>query len=74
MPAQQITSWLLIDDVMTAHWLITNYKCKTCGLEIINGTLHGVSKHVPVRILGSRFKARNCISEPSPQETYRDIF
>jgi hypothetical protein len=25
----------------------------------------------PCRLLGTRFKARYCISEPSPQESYR---
>jgi hypothetical protein len=34
----------------------------------------GVSKNVTVRLLGTRFKARNCICEPGPQEPYRDIF
>jgi hypothetical protein len=28
----------------------------------------------PVRLLGTRFNARNCISEPCPQEPYMDIF
>jgi hypothetical protein len=32
------------------------------------------NKHVPVRLLGSRFEARNCISDPGSQEPYRDIF
>jgi hypothetical protein len=27
-------------------------------------------KNVPVRILGTRFEARNCFSEPGPQDTY----
>jgi hypothetical protein len=31
-------------------------------------------KIVPVKLLGTRFKARNCISEPGPQEPYRTIF
>jgi hypothetical protein len=26
---------------------------------------------VPVRLLGTRFKANNCIGEPGPQELYR---
>jgi hypothetical protein len=36
--------------------------------------LQGISKNVLVRFLGTRFKARNCISESCPQEPYRDIF
>jgi hypothetical protein len=35
--------------------------------------LQGISRHVPVRLLGTRFKAKNCISEPRPQEPYREI-
>jgi hypothetical protein len=30
--------------------------------------------NVPVRLLETRFEARNCISEPCPQEPYKDIF
>jgi hypothetical protein len=26
---------------------------------------------IPVRVLGTRFNARNCIIEPGPQEDYR---
>jgi hypothetical protein len=33
----------------------------------------GCFKNVPVRLLGTRFEARNCISEPCPQEPNRDI-
>jgi hypothetical protein len=33
----------------------------------------GRFKKIPVRLLGTRFKARNCISKPGPQEPYRDI-
>jgi hypothetical protein len=29
---------------------------------------------ISVRILGTRYEARNCISAPDPQEPYRDIF
>jgi hypothetical protein len=36
--------------------------------------LHALSSNVPVRLLGTRFKARNCISQPGLQEPYRDIF
>jgi hypothetical protein len=34
----------------------------------------GVSKNVPVMLLGTRFKARNCIGEPCPQEPSRGNF
>jgi hypothetical protein len=34
----------------------------------------GVWKNIPVRLLGTRFEARNCISEPGTQEPYRDFF
>jgi hypothetical protein len=33
----------------------------------------GCLKNVPVNLLGTRFKARNCIREPGLQEPYRDI-
>jgi hypothetical protein len=36
--------------------------------------IQGVSKSVPVRLLGTRFEAGNCISEPGPEEPYKDIF
>jgi hypothetical protein len=36
--------------------------------------LQGVSKNVLVSLLGTRFEARNCISECGPRETYRDNF
>jgi hypothetical protein len=35
--------------------------------------VHGITKNVPVRLLGTRFETKNCISEPCPQEPYRDI-
>jgi hypothetical protein len=34
----------------------------------------GYFNEIPVRLLGTRFEARNWISEPGPQEPYRDIF
>jgi hypothetical protein len=34
----------------------------------------GVSKNVPLRLLVTRFEARNCIGDPGPQELYQDIF
>jgi hypothetical protein len=33
----------------------------------------GCFKNVPVRLLETRFKIRNCISEPGHQEPYRDF-
>jgi hypothetical protein len=36
--------------------------------------LQDVSIKFPVRLLGPWFAARNCISEPGPQEPYRGIF
>jgi hypothetical protein len=36
--------------------------------------LYRVFENVPVWLLGTRFKARNCISEPGPQDPYREIF
>jgi hypothetical protein len=40
------------------------------GCQQILPCLQVVSK----KFLGTRFEARNCISEPCPQEPYRDIF
>jgi hypothetical protein len=31
-------------------------------------------KNVPVKLLGTGFEARNCISEPGPQKPYWEIF
>jgi hypothetical protein len=33
-----------------------------------------ITKYIPSKDLGTRFEARNCISEPCPQAPYRDIF
>jgi hypothetical protein len=33
----------------------------------------GIIKKFHVRILGTRFEARNCISEPGPQEPYSNL-
>jgi nesprin-1 len=33
----------------------------------------GLLKKFPVRLLGTRFKARNCIGDPGTQEPYKDI-
>jgi hypothetical protein len=32
------------------------------------------SKKCPIRLLGIRFKVRNCISEPGSLEPYKDIY
>jgi hypothetical protein len=37
------------------------------------GAIQGVANKLPIKILGTRLKARNCISEPCPQESYWDI-
>jgi hypothetical protein len=45
----------------------------TCIVRLVLG-FHGVFQtNVPIRLLGTRFETRNCISEPCPQESYWDI-
>jgi hypothetical protein len=54
----------IADNIICEHHL----KSVTCGWENI------WRKVVLVRLLGTRFDARNCISEPGPQEPYSDFF
>jgi hypothetical protein len=46
---------------------------QTCDI-LHFGKIYRWFKKVPVNLLGTRFEARNYISEPGPQEAYRDIF
>jgi hypothetical protein len=41
--------------------------------QLYKDLLQGVQK-LPRKAPGTRFEAGNCISEPCPQEPYRDIF
>jgi hypothetical protein len=41
-------------------------------VNLVHRSLTG--KNVPVRLLGTRFEARNCICDPGAQERYRDFF
>jgi hypothetical protein len=49
-------------------------KSRVAKMAISSYIFHGVFKNVPVRLLGTRFKARNCISEPGLQEHDRENF
>jgi hypothetical protein len=46
----------------------------TSPIPNVAEVLHNVSKNILVRLLGTRSEASNCITEPGPQERYREIF
>jgi hypothetical protein len=63
---------------MKQHWCLQLYhhycQSKTLkGQELVNLVIR-VFTLQHVRLLGTKFKATNCISEPVPQEPYTDIF
>jgi hypothetical protein len=71
------TPWALVYRYLytgTASTRITAFRMKDIGIQCIACRAVTNSIHIPARILGTRFKARICISEPGPQEPYRDIF
>jgi hypothetical protein len=74
-----VTSYFILQDkVRSMLWIDVIHRrlseikniCETFDGSYV---IQGISKNT-VRLLGTRFKARNCICEPCPQEPYRDVF